>query len=143
MKWATTDNPDASRVARGSDLIGLGLFSQITGTAALLGIARLSVPAFWFAWCAAVLGSVVLVIGCRRRVISKGYHWAWSVLGIFSVPGVLVLLSLPDRVANMQRGTGFSVIARGPMMVSSLWVAESETDGRQVGPRPRPWKGVE
>jgi len=141
-EWATDDNPDTLRKNRGADMIGSGLVGQVAGLGALFGIAKLSVPAFWLAWISFMLGTIVLYLGCRRLAKHKGWSGAWAVLSLISLPGLLVILCLPDQFQKAHRMTGFDVIPRGPRPVSTLWVAETESDGRQIGPRPKPWDGI-
>ena len=42
-------------------------------------------------------GWILIVVGAGFYAKAKGYHWAWGLLGVFSILGLLVLVFFPDR----------------------------------------------
>ncbi|MFH0825649.1 MAG: hypothetical protein V2B18_23080, partial [Pseudomonadota bacterium] len=71
--------------------------SSDSGAAAVLG-ALLNIAGFIF-----------YVWGCYSLVTMKGYHWAYSLIGIFCC--VLVLLFLPDKRSGAKASGGLLVLA--------------------------------
>jgi len=45
----------------------------------------------------ALLGSLLLLMGCCFYAKAKGYFWWFGLLGLLSLLGLLVLYLLPDR----------------------------------------------
>lgn len=39
----------------------------------------------------------IFVLGCCAYAKAKGYHWIWGLLGLTSLPGLLVLMLIKDR----------------------------------------------
>jgi hypothetical protein len=44
-----------------------------------------------------LVGTVFLFIGLAYYAMAKGWHPAWCIMGLFSLPGLLVLAGLPDE----------------------------------------------
>jgi hypothetical protein len=42
-------------------------------------------------------GVVVFVYGCSLYAKAKGQHWAWGLLGVLSLIGLIILYFLPDK----------------------------------------------
>ncbi len=84
-----------NRISLTYGITGIGL--QVVGCAfsivaqdidpvvALIGVAGL--------W----IGAGLLVVGLGYYASAKGHHWAWGLVGLLSIIGLLILAALPDR----------------------------------------------
>jgi hypothetical protein len=124
------DTPQALARRRGSDCIQTGLMAQAAGLFVTIAVGDPAVPAFWMGLMMLLVSVPLLLIGCYRRARIKGYGAGYAALGLIGLPGVLLLISLPDR--HRQR-PGFQVVM--PLKVSTTWVPPDE-DPRH---RPRSW----
>jgi hypothetical protein len=47
--------------------------------------------------CVALLGTALLIVGLGFYAKGKGHHFAWGLMGLLSIIGIIVLAILPDR----------------------------------------------
>jgi len=100
---------------KGKDYLWFGLFGQIMG-AILIATAPhdpQSAPLI-SGELVLVLSTGVLIGGCTIYARYYRLNRAWAALGLFSVPGVLILTLLPLMKREKNRGAGFSVIFAQP-----------------------------
>jgi hypothetical protein len=57
-------------------------------------------------------GYILFLAGCGFYAIGKGYHWAWGLSGVVTIPGLIVLYFLPDRHPELK---GSDLIEKAPM----------------------------
>lgn len=70
-----------------------GLLLQIVGSA----LAKAGFLGWLVGGPAALLGSVLLIMGCCFYAKAKGYAWWFGLLGLLSCIGLIVLYVLPDQ----------------------------------------------
>ena len=114
--------------------IETGLLGQTAGLAGAYLIPTPWVAAFWVCVGQTVLSTALLAIAGRRNATMTGYAPALGLLlGALSLPGVFVLMCLPDRDNRTDSRHGFDVIA--PKPVSSTWVVEESLTDPNLQPR--------
>lgn len=50
----------------------------------------------------AILGTVLIIVGCWKYIETKGYHGAFGLLGLLSIIGVAIIFLLPDKTKKVQ-----------------------------------------
>ncbi|MFC1710158.1 hypothetical protein ACFL0F_00665 [Patescibacteria group bacterium] len=48
-------------------------------------------------WLLFLIGFSMFIFGCMNYVKAKGYHWAFGLLGILSLIGLIILVLLPNK----------------------------------------------
>jgi len=75
--------------------VGFGIIAQIIGFY-LSYYAHIGI----ILWTAAILiwgGILLMMWGLWNYSKGKGYHGAWGLLGLLSIPGLIILALFPDR----------------------------------------------
>jgi hypothetical protein len=99
----------------GIDYLWFGLFGQIAGLILMACAAGASsFQPMMAGEFVVILMTGVLIGGCAKYARFHGMSRWWSLLGVFSVPGVLILKTLPVLWREKHRGAGFSVIFAEP-----------------------------
>jgi hypothetical protein len=122
--YVGAENPKVIARRRGADYVRAGVAGQAFATGAMLAsIDRPTV--LWLGVIILSLATPVLITGCIRHATHKHYHWKIGLmLGLLSLPGVVVLYCLPDQLSRLRRRRGFDVVM--PRKVSSTWVVDPE-----------------
>jgi hypothetical protein len=75
------------------NFVVLGLVLQVIGGA----VAKAGFLGWLLGAPVALLGSVLLILGCCFYAKAKGYAWWFGLLGLLSCIGLVVLYVLPDQ----------------------------------------------
>jgi len=86
---------DARHHTRGQRWVIAGLATQAVAIIAIKSVTHPS-PLGLGAAILAMLGTAAYMIGLAYYAKAKGYRAAWCVLGLFSLLGLTIILSLPD-----------------------------------------------
>jgi FtsH-binding integral membrane protein len=98
--------------------VGLSLLLSAIGTWLMLSSSPQTEPLPGLFGSLLTLGAVPLMLyGCCSYARSKGYHWALGLISFFGLPGLLVLMLLPNQFA-----AAFAVDGTPPRPVSRLIV---------------------
>ncbi len=89
---------DALKNRRSLQIGGSGLLVQIFGFICAPTLVELDpVAGPMIGLGIVMLGSAMLIVGLGYYASAKGHHWAWGLMGMLSIIGLLVLAALPDR----------------------------------------------
>jgi len=78
---------------KANNCIGAALILSVTGF--VLTIAKTSLSSF--ALPVSLSALPIFVLGACAFAKAKGYHWAWGLLILTSLPGLLVLMFIADK----------------------------------------------
>ena len=99
----------------GVDYLWFGLVGQFTGGLLIAaGSQQPAIPPMLAGELAVVLSTGVLIGGCAMYCRYHGLGRFCALLGLFSLFGVLILITLPSLRRQRERGNGFSVIFAAP-----------------------------
>lgn len=89
---------DALKNRRSLQIGGAGLLIQIVGFISVPTLVELDPVAGPLIGLGMLfLGAGMLIVGLGYYASAKGHHWAWGLMGMLSIIGLLVLAALPDR----------------------------------------------
>jgi dipeptide/tripeptide permease len=63
----------------------------------LRGTTQAQNPQYFLGYGLFITGFGLFIYGCVNYVKAKGWHWAFGLLGVFSLLGLLILYFLPDK----------------------------------------------